>query len=474
VSGRILLVDDDQALCEWVEVALSRRGISVAWCVSAESALTRIESSDFDVVVTDLNMRGLNGIELCERLTGSRPETPVVVITAFGSLETAVAAIRAGAYDFVTKPFEIEVLGLTVERAIAHRSLRQEVKRLRRAVSETQEYAELIGTSAPMRKLFDLIARIAVTPSSVLITGESGTGKELVARAIHRLGPRNAGPFVAVNCAALPEPLLESELFGHVKGAFTDAHGARRGLFARASGGTLFLDEIGDLPLPLQPKLLRALQERSVRPVGSDSEVPFDARVVAATNRDLELAVEEHRFREDLFYRIHVLHAGLPPLRERGSDILLLAQHFLAKYSGVLNKPIAGITAEAAGKLLAYAWPGNVRELENCIERAVALTCFDRIVVEDLPERIQAYRASRISLTGDDPTEILPLEQIERRYIAWAVEVVGSKTLAAQKLGIDRKTLYRKLERDEKAERAATDARASANDPSCRNLPHGA
>jgi two-component system response regulator HydG len=251
---------------------------------------------------------------------------------------------------------------------------------------------------------------------------------------------------VAVNCAAIPEPLLESELFGHVKGAFTDAHGTRTGLFVRASGGTLFLDEIGDLPLALQPKLLRALQERKVRPVGSDQETPFDARLVAATNRDLDLALEEHRFREDLYYRIAVLQVALPPLRARGSDVLLVAQHFLEQYAATLNKPVTSLSPEAADKLLGYGWPGNVRELQNAVERAVALARFDRIVVDDLPEKIRQHRPSRVLLHGDDPREVLPLEEVERRYVLWALGALGdNRTLAARKLGVDRKTLYRKL-----------------------------
>ena len=446
MSARVLLVDDDRSLCEWVESALTKRGLTVTWRNSADEGFALLETEDFDVVVADLNMRGMNGIELCQRIAGSRPDTPVIVITAFGSLETAVAAIRAGAYDFITKPFEIEALHLTLNRAISHRALRQEVTRLRRAVTEAARFGELLGASAAMRKVYDLLDRVAETDASVLITGESGTGKELVARAIHQRSRRATGPFVAINCSAMPETLLETELFGHVKGAFTDARSARTGLFLQAEQGTIFLDEIGDLPLPLQPKLLRALQDRKVRPVGSDTEVAYDARLIAATNRDIELAVEESRFRDDLYYRINVLQVHLPPLRERGSDILLLAQHFIEKYAAGANKPVAGLTPEAAEKLMSYGWPGNVRELQNCMERAVALTRFDHIVVEDLPEKVRAYRPSRVLLGGEDPAEVLPLEEVERRYVLWAVDALGgSKTLAAQKLGVDRKTLYRKL-----------------------------
>jgi DNA-binding NtrC family response regulator len=447
VTARVLLVDDDRDLCEWLHGALGRRGFAVSWRTSADEALALCAAEDFDVIVSDLNLRGMNGLELCERLAGSRPDVPVVVITAFGSLETAVAAIRAGAYDFVTKPFEIEAIRLTLERASAHVALRREVKRLRSALQESARFESLLGSSAAMRELYDLLARVAASDTSVLITGESGTGKELVARAIHQRSARSAGPFVAINCAAMPETLLESELFGHARGAFTDARSARTGLFLEAHKGTLFLDEIGELPLLLQPKLLRALQERVVRPLGAEREQPFDARLIAATNRDLEAAIEEHRFREDLFYRVNVVGVHVPALRQRGQDVLLLAQHFLERCAAAQNKPVATLTPDAAARLAAYAWPGNVRELQNCIERAVALTRFDRIVVEDLPEKLRVPRPSRVLLAGDDPAQILPLEEVELRYIQWAVDALGgNKTLAAQKLGVDRKTLYRKLQ----------------------------
>jgi len=389
----------------------------------------------------------MNGVELCERIVANRPDVPVIVITAFGSLETAVAAIRAGAYDFITKPLELDALIVALERAVQHRALREEVKRLRRAVEDSRTYGELLGASPAVRKVYALLDRIADSSASVLVTGETGTGKELVARALHGRGPRKAGPFVGINCAAVPEALLEAELFGHVRGAFTDASRARAGIFVRANGGTLFLDEIGDLPLPLQPKLLRALQERKVRPVGSDDEVPFDARVVTATNRDLESAVEEKRFREDLFFRINVIHVALPPLRARGGDVLLLAQHFVDRYAPQAGKAVSGISPAAAERLLAYAWPGNVRELENCIERAIALTEYEKIAVDDLPEKVRSYRRSHVLVASDDPAELVPLEEVERRYILRVMEAVGgNKTEAAQVLGVGRRTLYRKLE----------------------------
>jgi two-component system response regulator HydG len=298
-----------------------------------------------------------------------------------------------------------------------------------------------------MRKVRQLLARVVDSDASVLVTGESGTGKEVVAKVLHRSGRRKNGPLVAINCAAMPEQLLESELFGHVRGAFTDARTARTGLFVQASGGTLLLDEIGDLPLALQPKLLRALQERVVRPIGGTDEIPFDVRLVATTNRDLEAAVEEERFREDLFFRVNVIHVEMPPLRARGSDVLLLAQHFLAHHAEKAGKRVAGLSPEAAERLLAYSWPGNVRELQNAMERAVALARYDHVTVDDLPEKIRAYRPSHVLIAADDPSELVPLEEAERRYILSVVETVGgNKTLAARVLGIGRKTLYRKLQ----------------------------
>jgi two-component system response regulator HydG len=448
VSARVLVVDDDQAMCELLETGLTAAGYRVEARTSAPDALALLDGQDVDVVVTDVRMRGMDGLALCERIVANRPDVPVIVITAFGSLETAVGAIRAGAYDFITKPLEVDALVLAVARAVQHRQLRDEVKRLRRVVDDATGFGELLGQSPAMRQVYDLLERVVDSDASVFLTGETGTGKELVARALHRRGRRSAGPFVAVNCAAMPETLLESELFGHARGAFTDARGARTGLFLKAHGGTLFLDEIGDLPASLQPKLLRALQERTVRPVGEDTEVPFDVRLITATNRDLESAVEERRFREDLYFRINVIHVELPPLRARGSDVLLLAQHFVERVAAQAGKRITGISPAAAERLLAYHWPGNVRELMNCVERAVALARFDQIAADDLPEKVRTYRRSHVVVAADDPSELIPLEEVERRYVLRVMEAVGgNKTLAAQVLGLDRKTLYRKLER---------------------------
>ncbi|APR74866.1 Response regulator of zinc sigma-54-dependent two-component system [Minicystis rosea] len=446
---QVLIVDDDKAMCDLLEADLGDRRFTTEARTTAHDALALLAERSFDVVLTDLNMRGMSGIELCRRVAESRPDVPVVVITAFGSIETAVQAIRAGAYDYITKPIDVEALTLALDRAIEHHALRQEVRRLRRAVDEGNRFGELVGRSDAMRKVHDLLSRVADSDASVLVTGESGTGKEVVAKALHARGRHKNGPFVAVNCAAVPETLLESELFGHVKGAFTDARTARTGLFVQASGGTIFLDEIGELPMGMQPKLLRALQERTVRPVGGGAEVPFDARIVAATNRDLETAIEERRFREDLYYRINVIHVPLPPLRARGGDILLLAQRFVESAASRAGKNVNGISSPAAEKLLAYAWPGNVRELMNAVERAVALTRYEQITADDLPEKIREHRpSSHVLVAADDPSELVPLEEVEKRYALRVLDATsGNKTLAAKILGLDRKTLHRKLER---------------------------
>jgi two-component system response regulator HydG len=444
----VLVVEDEKSMADLLQSSLNRRGFQARSVLSGAEALDAVGRDDFDVVVTDLNMPSMNGTTLCGKVAEKRPDLPVVVVTAFGSMDTAIAAIRAGAYDFITKPFELETLVMTLQRAIQHRTLREEVKRLRKAAGEAARFDELIGQSPAMKKLFELLERVAKADASILITGESGTGKELVAKALHKRGRTPDGPFIAVNCAAMPESLLETELFGHAKGAFTDAKEKRQGLFLQARGGTLFLDEIGEMPLGLQPKLLRAIQERKVRPVGGEQEVPFETRIIAATNRDLESAVEDGRFREDLLFRINVITVELPPLRARGSDVLLLAQHLLERVALRSGKKVVGISAPAAEKLLAYSWPGNVRELANCVERAVALTSWDKLAVEDLPEKIRTYTRSHVLVAGEDPTELVPLEEVERRYILRVLEAVaGNKTMASRILGLDRKTLYRRLER---------------------------
>jgi DNA-binding NtrC family response regulator len=446
MNPSLLIVDDDQAMCEMLVRSLARRGFACSFRTSGEAALEALNNTPIDVVVTDLNMRGLSGLQLCERIVANRPDVPVIVVTAFGSLDTAIGAIRVGAYDFITKPFDVELLCITLQRAVQHRRLRQEVKLLQQRVSGGRSFDEFIGKSEAMQAVYSLLDQIVDSDASVLITGESGTGKEVVARALHRRGKRKGGPFVAINCAAMPESLLESELFGHAKGAFTDARTEHVGLFVQASGGVLFLDEVGEMPAGMQVKLLRVLEERRVRPVGGTREVPFDVRVVAATNRDLESAIAEKTFREDLYFRINVIHVELPPLRARGADVLLLAQSFIERFASAAGKQVAGLSPQAAEKLLAYAWPGNVRELHNCIERAVALTRFESLTVEDLPERIRNYRTSHVLVASDDPSELVPMEQVERRYIARVLEATrGNRTQAARILGFDRKTLYNKL-----------------------------
>jgi DNA-binding NtrC family response regulator len=447
MRGKILIVDDEQTMCEMLVDDLKRHGFHPSWCNSAEKALDALKTQSVDVLLTDLNLPNMSGIELCERIVANRPDIPVIVITAFGSMETAIAAIRAGAYDFVTKPIDTEFLVLALDRAVKHRGLQEKVKLLDNALKKSHRFHELIGDSPLMRKLMNRLERVADTETSILITGETGTGKELVAQALHKRSRRSNGPFVAVNCAALPDALLESELFGHKRGAFTDAKTERRGLFLQAHNGTLFFDEIGDIPLTLQPKLLRSLEERRVRPIGGTSEVAFDVRIIAATNRDIETAIEEDRLREDLYYRINVIQIDLPPLRERGTDILLLAQHFVEQFAVRSNKHVSGISNAASEKLLNYAWPGNVRELRNIIERAVVLTAYEKISVDDLPEKIRDYKASRFLVESEIPSELASIQEVERRYILHVLKTVGgNKTLAAKVLGLDRKTLYRKLQ----------------------------
>ena len=416
---KVFVIDDEREMVDLIQLGLKKRGFTVVPFNSGADALAALTEHDVDVVVTDLNMKGMNGLEVCQRIETDRPDIPVIVLTAFGSFETAVGAIRAGAYDFVTKPVEIEALAIAIRRAGEHRQLRGEVKRLREVVASTRGRGDLIGASPAMHQVYDLIDQVSATDATVLITGESGTGKEVIARAVHDKSRRKAGPFVVINCAAVPEGLPEAELLSK---------------FQEAQTGTLLLDEIGELPAALQPKLLRAIQEHK-------------ARIVAATNRDLEEMVEEKRFREDLYYRINVIHIPLPPLRARGGDVLLLAQHMLRQYAAVFDKKVLGISPAAAERLVAYDWPGNVRELGNCLERAVALAHFEEIQVEDLPEKIRNRQNVRSPAhSGGEVPELLTLEEVERRHVLRVLEACNSnRTDAAKILGLDRKTLYRKL-----------------------------
>jgi DNA-binding NtrC family response regulator len=443
--GRVLVVEDDAALSGLLERGLSRRGFDVRVVASSEQALRVLRENELDALLTDLRLGASDGLALTSDALNVQPDLPVIVMTAFGSLDTAIGAIRAGAYDFLTKPLDVDAACLTLDRAVQYRRLKAELVRVREIVGQSDLLEELVGESAAIRSVRELVARIAPSDSTVLISGESGTGKEVVARALHRGSSRVSGPFVAVNCAALPEHLLESELFGHVRGAFTDARSNRVGLFAQASGGTLFLDEVGEIPLSVQPKLLRALEDRRVRPVGGDRETEVDVRIVAATNRDLRALADEGRFREDLYFRLAVMEVEIPPLRARGHDVLLIAQRELEKRATRAGKEMRGFAPEAAQVLLSYPFPGNVRELQNTIERALAMARFDHITPDDLPQRMRVTRAEKASVL-DFGDELVPLAEVERRYIHYVLEAVqGHRKQAAKILGLDRKTLYRKL-----------------------------
>jgi DNA-binding NtrC family response regulator len=438
--SRILVVDDDGASREMLARVLSAEGHSVVTAADGREALAQLDQGAVDLVVSDIRMPELDGFALADRMREGAPDVPLVLVTAFGDVEGAVQAIRRGAYDYLSKPFDVDAIRLVVARGLARRALAVENLELRRQVREKYRLEGIVGRSESMLQVFKTAARVAGSDATVLIEGESGTGKEMVARAIHAASARSSGPFVAVDCGAIAEGVLESELFGHARGAFTGAAGPRRGLFEEAHHGTLFLDEIGDVGPALQARLLRALQEGEVRPVGSNEPVTVDVRVVAATNKDLAAAVKEGRFREDLYYRLAVVSIRIPPLRERREDIPLLADHFAAKH----GRAEGGVITPAARALLVeYPWPGNVRELENVVARALALNRSGVVVPEDLPDALRGLPAGLASPgTRERPT----LAEIQRRYAATVLaEVDGNKTRAAEILGIDRKTLYRIL-----------------------------
>ena len=447
MSGNILIIEDDLDMCNMLSVGLGRRGYTVTTFTSGQEGLAAVGSQLPDVVLTDIHLPDKNGLEICNSIVANQPDIPVIIMTAFGSMDTAIAAIRAGAYDFVTKPLDLDILALSLDRAVRYRNLQDTVKKLRDAVKNPVSFDKLVGESPAMEELFSRLARIADSEASLLITGESGSGKELTARAVHMHSRRKNQLLTTINCAAMPSQLLESELFGHTKGAFTDAKDHNKGLFLEADGGTLFLDEVGEIPLELQPKLLRALEERVVRPIGGATERSFDVRIISATNRDLETAVEDGLFREDLYYRLNVINIEMPPLRSRGTDILLLAGKFIEHFSKRQNKAITGLSDATSEKLLEYIWPGNVRELRNAIEHAVALTHFEKIVPTDLPEKIRLFKNDYILLGAEDPMELMSMEEMERRYIMHVLKRTdGNRSLTARILQVDRKTLYRKLQ----------------------------
>lgn len=450
-KGKIIVVDDDSEMRTMITEFLSRSGFQVTTFPLATKAFEHLQSiaereghlEAVDAVLCDIQMPEMDGIEFVERMKKMAPEVPVLLITAFGSIESAIEATRVGAYDYVVKPFKLAEVEVRLIRAVQIRRLKIENQVLRSEVQRGWAAGKLIGKSKSMHSVFELIDRVSKASANVLITGESGTGKEMVARAIHENGLRSGKPFVAINCTAIPESLLESELFGHAKGSFTGAFARKKGLFEEAEGGTLFLDEIGDLDMSLQAKLLRVLQERKIKAVGDNVYKDIDVRIVAATHKDLGEAIKDGRFRDDLFYRLAVIPIHIPPLRHRRDDIPILARHFLQKYGSANNSPVKGFTAAAIEKLMNYRWDGNVRELENIVERVVVLTSKEMVDACDLPfsgsvDSVEDFFASAVSSL---PT----VSDLEKRYMKYVLEKTGGrKEKASQILGINRRTLYRK------------------------------
>ncbi len=443
-KARILVVDDEEQMRGLLAKVLDKSGYQVAACGDGAEALAVLEKEPMDLVVTDVRMPGMSGMDALKAIKELNPDTVVIIMTAFGSIDQAVQAVKEGAYDYINKPFKIDEMLLTIDKALEERRLRHEVSSLRQELRTRYHFENLIGKSRAMQEVFGLIEQVAGSRSTVMVYGKSGTGKELVAKAVHYNSPRVSKAFVAVNCAAIPSELLESELFGHEKGAFTGAIATKVGKFELATGGSLFLDEVGSMRLDLQAKILRALQEREIERVGGTRTIKIDVRVIAATNRDLKKAVEEGSFREDLYYRLNVVPITLPDLKDRQEDIPLLANHFMQKFSQESNPNIREISKEAMAILLSYGWPGNVRELENIIERAVTLGRDPAIQPGDLPPHLAG---------GTDPLERAlakeaTLEDLERDYIAMILRrTKGHQIRAASILGIDRRTLYRKIRR---------------------------
>jgi two-component system response regulator HydG len=442
----LLVADDDPGLRESLERTLTREGYRVVLASDGRAALERLQSGAVDLIVTDLKMPGLTGLELLRAAKAIAPDVDVILLTAFGTVEEAVKAMKDGAYDFLTKPFRREQLLKLIDKALERRGLIEKNKALQQRLDDLLGQGAVIGASPAFRRMMTLVEQVADSSATVLILGESGAGKEGVAKAIHQGSARKAGPFVPVNCASLPETLLESELFGYEKGAFTGAAGRKEGRFELADGGTLFLDEIGDLSPLTQPKILRVLQEGEFERLGGTRTIRVDVRIVAATNQDLAQMVKDKRFREDLFYRLNVITVHVPPLRERREDIPVLAQHFLRVYAAKNNRKLDGLTDDALKRLEAYAWPGNVRELENVVERGVVLARGSQVDVADLPSEIAG--ATPLPEGVVSVRIGTPLAEVEQRLLdATLAATRGNKTLAAKLLGIDVRTVARKLER---------------------------
>ncbi len=436
---RILLVEDDVSVALLLSAELKRRGLDVSSAKSGSEAIEKIAAEPFDIIATDLRLGDMDGLDVLEAARKWRPDVAGIVITGHGSITNAVSAIKAGAFDYLTKPVEIDELYLVIQKALEHRGLVREIRRLREEVKDKFSFEGIVYSASSMARVLDLVRKVAATDATVLIQGESGTGKELIARAIHEKSPRRAGAFVAINCGALPEGLLESELFGHVRGAFTGAERNKRGLFEEAGGGTLFLDEISETTPSLQVKLLRALQEGEIRRVGDNHPIKVSVRLVAATNRDLEKLSREGKFREDLYYRLKVFPVNLPPLRERVEDVLPLSEHFLMKAAKKIGRSPARLSPQAAAALKAYPWPGNVRELEHAMERIMILSSGPEIAVADLPPEMQP---AHTPVTAAPRT----LEELEKEHILQVLRECGNNQAhAAKRLGIARNTLWRKL-----------------------------
>ena len=447
ISPHLLVVDDDPVTIDLLKEVLSQEGYEVSTALSGEEAITQGTDNFFDLIITDVRMGKKDGMEVLRFFKKNAPDTTVIMITAFGSIETAIEAIREGAYDYISKPFKLEEIKFTVQRALERRKLIQENKFYRQELLEKYQFKNVIGRTPQMFQVYKTIAKVADTKSTVLLCGERGTGKELIARSVHYNSQRSNRPFIPVDCASLVETLIESELFGHVRGAFTGASSAKRGLFEESDGGTLFLDEVGNLSLPMQSKLLRFLQEHEIKRVGGTESIKVDVRVIAAANQPLEPLVKNGKFREDLFDRLNVVTITLPPLRERKEDIPLLANHFLQKFSEENHKNISHISPEALEILLQYSWPGNVRELEHTIERAVIFSTHPMILPEDFSRKMsEEVKGVEIPM----PEKTLSLKEIEKRYVLKVLkETGGNKKKASEILGIDRATLYRILEKED-------------------------